>query len=258
MKKNKFIYSALGVLLLASCEKVINVDLKKAEPKIVIEGIINNSGDPAKVTINKSVSFSTPNTFPPVTGATVKVTDNTGKNYTLTENPAGTYTNASLIGVEGRIYTLAITAEGKNYTASCKMPQQVNLDSIFQEKLTFTRPLIVVTALFDDPAGFGNNYQFIETVNGKRNKTIFILDDLYQDGGTISNQLIDEDAKLKAGDVVQIEMQCVDKNIYRYLRGLEDLQFNNSVPANPDSNISNNALGYFSAHTSQKATITIR
>jgi Domain of unknown function (DUF4249) len=256
--KIKITYVAIAALSLASCEKVINVDLKNAEPKIVIEGVINNSGDPAKVTISKSVSFSIPNTFPPVTGAVVKVSDNAGNNYTLKENGAGNYTNASLIGVEGRTYNLSITAEGKNYTASCKMPPQVNLDSVFQEKLTFTRPLIAVNALFDDPKGFGNNYQFIETINGKRNKTIFILDDLYQDGGTISNQLIDEDAKLKAGDVVQIEMQCVDKNIYRYLRGLEDLQFNNSVPANPESNITNNALGYFSAHTSQKQTITIR
>jgi hypothetical protein len=258
MKQYYILLMIITALTFTACEKVINVDLKNVESKIVIEGIIDNSSNPAKVIISKSVSFSTANTYPPVTGATVKIIDNLSNNFTLTETTRGTYTNAALIGIPGRTYTLTVTAEGKNYTAVSTMPQQVYLDSLFQEKITLTKTIIVVNALFDDPAGFGNSYQFIETVNGKRNKAIFILDDQFQDGGTIANQLIDEDIKLKAGDLVQIEMQCVNRTIYRYLLGLSDLQLGNTVPANPETNISNNALGYFSTHTSQKKTIQIR
>ncbi len=257
MKKYK-IAAAIGMaIILASCEKVINVDLKSATPKIVIEGIVNNS-DPAKVVISKSVSFSNTSTYPAVTGATVNISDNAGNTYTLAETVAGTYTNALLVGVPGSTYTLAVTAEGKNYTASCTMQPPVNMDTLYQETLTVTAKSIIATAEFTDPAGFGNSYHFVETVNGKRNKTIFVVDDLFQDGGLISYQLFDEDLKLKAGDVVQVEMQCIDRVVFRYLRGIQDLQFNNTVPANPDNNISNNALGYFSAHTAQKKTIVIR
>jgi hypothetical protein len=258
MKQYHILLMIITALTFTACEKVINVDLKNAEAKTVIEGIVDNSGNPAKVIISKSVSFSSANTYPPVTGAVVKITDNLGNTFALTESPAGTYTNAALIGVVGRSYTLNVTAEGKNYTAVSIMPQRVNLDSIFQEKLTLTKVTIVADAKFNDPTGFGNNYQFIETVNGKRNKTIFILDDQYQDGGTIINQLVDEDIKLKAGDLVQIEMQCIDRTTYRYILGLADLQGGNTVPANPETNISNNALGYFSAHTSQKKTMVIQ
>jgi Domain of unknown function (DUF4249) len=258
MKPNNPVLPLLFAVLLMSCTKVINVDLKNATPEIVIEGIVDNSGLPAKVTISKSVSFSTGNIYPAVTGAIVQITDNTGGNYRLVENPAGIYTNPTLTGVPGRTYSLSVIAGGKSYTAVSTMPSVVVLDSLIQDKLSLTKPTIFVSAVFSDPPGFGNNYQFIETVNGKRNKTIFILPDIYQDGGIIENQLLDEELKLKAGDRVSVEMQCLDKNVYRYLKGLEDLQTGGTVPANPETNISNNPLGYFSAHTSQKKSIIIR
>lgn len=257
MKYYIIIYAVL-LAALSSCEKVINVDLKKAEPKIVIEGIVDNSGNPAKVTIAKSVFFSNDNNFPVISGALVKITDNTGAVFLLTETAAGTYTNALLTGIPGRTYTMSVLAEGKSYTAVCKMPLPVNLDSVFQDKIIITNPVIFANAVFDDPVGFGNNYQFTESINGRRNKTLFIMNDIFQDGGTINTELIDEDAKLKVQDTVQIEMRCIDKPVFHYLRGIEDLTNGATVPANPDSNISNEALGYFSAHTSQKKTIIIK
>ncbi len=258
MKNGQIVLCLALITFFVSCEKVVNVDLKNAAPGIVIEGIVDNSGNPAIVMVSKSVAFSAENIYPAVTGAAVKIADDLGNSFTLTEGPVGTYTNAALIGVSGRTYTLTVMAEGKKYTAVSIMPQQVNLDSLFQEKITISKASIIANARFNDPIGFGNSYQFVETVNRKRNKTIFILDDQYQDGGTITNQLIDEDIDLKAGDSVLVEMQCLDKNIYRYFKGMADLQGGNTVPANPDSNITNGALGYFSANTSQKLTIVIR
>jgi hypothetical protein len=256
----KYITFALFIItiIFTSCEKVINVDLKTADPKLVIEGVVDNSGKPAKVRLSKSIAFSVNNIYPTVNGASVKITDNLGNMFTLLESPVGTYANAALIGVSGRTYTLTVVAEGKTYTAISTMPQQVNLDSVFQEKITITKPIVFASALFNDPSGFGNYYNFIETINGKRNKNIFALDDIYQDGGLVVNQLFDGDSSLKVGDKVKIEMQCISKTTYRYLVGLQDLQFNNSVPANPVNNITNNALGYFSAHTAQVDSLVIQ
>lgn len=42
-------------------------------------------------------------------------------------------------------------------------------------------------------------------------------------------------------------MRCMDKSVYRYIKDLQDVQFGGTFPANPGSNISNTALGYFSA-----------
>ncbi|MFM9909701.1 MAG: DUF4249 domain-containing protein [Chitinophagaceae bacterium] len=258
MKNNLKILAILIISLFCSCEKVINVDLKSADAKIVIEGIIDNSGNPATVKITKSVPFSNSSSFPAIRGAIVTISDNDGNNYSLTENPEGTYRNASLIGIVGRTYQLTVNLEGKKYTASATIPNPINLDTLLQDKIIITKPVLFVSAAFDDPKAIENNYQFIETVNSKRSTTIFLLNDQFQDGGTITYEMIDEELKLKTGDTVEVEMQCIDKKIYRYLRGLEDLQFNNTVPANPESNLDNNVLGYFSAHTSQKKIIVIK
>jgi hypothetical protein len=226
----QYAIALLALLGLASCEKVVNVDLNNAEPKLVIEGLVNNASA-AKVTISRSVPFSNSNSFPVVTGAAVSISDNAGNTYTVA---------------------------GKIYTASSTMPPQVDFEDLFQDTVFFSKKTTIATAVFTDPAGFGNYYHFIETVNGKRGKVIFLVDDQFQDGGIIFNELVDEDLKLKVGDVVQVEMQTVDSVVFRYLRGLQDLQFNNTVPANPDTNIGNGALGFFSAHTSQTKTLVIR
>jgi hypothetical protein len=258
MKKYKIVIAAVMVIAFASCEKVINVDLKNAEPKIVIEGIVDNSGNPAAVKISKSVSFSAGNTYPAVSGATVKITDGAGNSFTLTEGAAGTYSNALLKGVPGKTYNLSVTAEGKNYTATSIMPQQVPLDTLIQDTVRISGTVKVVNAIFSDPPGFGNNYHLVQIINGKRNASIFASDDLYTDGSATPFQLDDGDKKLKTGDVVLVEMQCIDYKVYRYIKGLSDLRDANTVPANPDTNISGNPLGYFSAHTSEKKTIVIR
>lgn len=257
MKNSIKFYIIVLLFAVTSCEKVINVDLTNAESRIVIEGMINDSGDPATVIISKSIPFSHLNNYPPVTGAVVKITDNAGNNFTLTEGAAGVYSNATLIGVPDRTYTLHVVASGQTYSSVCKMPQPVNLDSLFQDTIIFNKSITFVSALFVDPVGFGNYYQVIETINGKRVNTIYVLDDSFQDGGKINNQFIDEEAEIKKNDTVQIEMRCIDKNVYRYIKGLQDLQFGGTVPANPESNISNNALGYFSAHNSVQKTIVI-
>lgn len=258
MKKVQIFYVVAAMIALSSCEKVINVDLKNADPKLVIEAIVDNSGDAAKVIISKSVPFSNPNTYPAIAGAIVKITDNAGNNFLFTESSPGIYTNATLVGVPGRTYSLNVSTNGQTYTAISTMPMPVSLDSLQQGKIIISKPTIFVSAVFNDPAGFGNKYQFVERINGKRNKTIFLIDDMYQDGGKITNECMDEDAEIKKGDTVIIEMRCVENDIFRYMKGLQDLNLGGTVPANPVSNLSNGALGYFSAHTTQQKTIVIK
>jgi hypothetical protein len=253
-----FIVGLMFVFFLTSCEKVINVDLNAAPPKIVIEGrVTNQPSEIAKVTITKSLVVSSTNSYPTISGASVKVTSSAGIVFSFTETAPGVYTNSALIGSPGTAYTLTVVAEGTTYTATSIMPQPVLIDSIYQESVIGKK---IVTLQYTDPLGFGNNYQFIETINGKRNENIFIADDSFLDGGLVESQFLNEQSQydLKTGDNVLVELQCIDKNILRYLRGLQDIQLNNTVPANPPSNLTNKALGYFSAYTTDKRSIVIR
>jgi hypothetical protein len=259
MKNYRILLAAFLLYLFPSCEKVINVDLKSAAPKIVIEGIVDNSGKPAKVIISKSVAFSVGNTYPAVTGATVKITDNTNNVFTLTETAPGIYTNAPLLGVVGKTYSLYVLAEGKTYTAISKMQRTVPLDTLIQESISLgTETQKIVDAYYTDPVGFGDNSQIVQTINGKNDKSVHVADDSFSDGSSAPFQIFGSTTKLKAGDVVNVELRFIDKNVYRYFKGIADLQDGNTVPADPTTNISGNPLGYFSAHTTQTKTIVIR
>src|SRR5258708_13460078 len=83
-----------------ACKKVIQVDLKNAVSRIVIEGEVTNTIQPYEVRISKTVNFSAGNTYPPVTAARWPITDiSTGIGHYLTEaSPQSKTSNPSLAG----------------------------------------------------------------------------------------------------------------------------------------------------------------
>jgi Domain of unknown function (DUF4249) len=267
MKIRNIIIAIAIVAACSSCEKVVNVDLKNAEPKIVIEGVVDNSGKPASVKITKSVSFSNTSIAPTVSGALVKISDDAGNNFTLLETTPGVYTNSSLVGQIGKTYTLSVLNAGVNYTGKSKMPRQAPIDTVYQESVTIPGNAPgsaasigkIATLVYTDLVGFGDNVQVVQTINGKLDNTLNVGDDQFTDGSDLPYQIYpNPNTKIKTGDVVKLELRFIDKNVFRYLNGILEIQGGNTVPANPDSNISGGALGYFSAHTSETKTIIIQ
>src|SRR6187551_2496352 len=103
---NKYIITILATVMIASCEKEISIDLNSSSPQIVIEGNISDEPGPYTVKISKTVNFSEANVFPPVTGALVVISDNTGVIDTLTETLPGSYLTNTITGTQGNTYTL--------------------------------------------------------------------------------------------------------------------------------------------------------
>jgi uncharacterized protein YbgA (DUF1722 family) len=56
---------------------------------------------------------------------------------------------------------------------------------------------------------------------------------------------------LLPGDVLKIEMQCIDEFVYEYFNSFGNTLGGSATPANPYTNIIGSELGYFSAHTSE-------
>ncbi len=252
------------ILFLYSCQKVVNLNLNTIPPQIVIQGEVTDSAGPYSITINKSVDFYAPNTFPPVSGAVVKLSDNLGNQDSLIEYTPGIYSTTAFLGRPGRTYTLSVTVNGNTYTAISVMPMPVKLDSItFEQTSGFGINQINAMVNFQDPPGVPNYYQFIEYINGKQfNKEIFIFDDRLSDGKYISTTLRTDSSYLNPGDALKVYMYSIDQNVYNYFLQLRQSSgtgaFNSTAsPANPTTNITGGALGYFSAHTTQYQTITV-
>jgi Domain of unknown function (DUF4249) len=248
-----------AALLVCSCKKTVTLKLNTATPQIVIQGEITNLPVPYTITISQSVGFYADNTFPPVSGASVIVSDTTnGIRDSLTEEAPGTgiYRTHETVGVPGHTYTLSVTSQQQTYTATSTMPMPVTLDSIaFSQLSGFGNNQIDAIADFQDPAGIKNYYQFVEFVNGSQiTKDIFVLSDRLSDARYINYTLFNDTSYLFKGDQVQVNMYCIDENVYNYFYQLVQSggtgAFSTTAsPANPTSNISNGALGYFSAHT---------
>lgn len=252
--------------ILASCTKVVNIDLNSANPNLVVDAEITDQPGPYTVNLTKTVNFSDNNVFPAVTGATVVITDNAGNSETLTETGSGNYVASHLQGTVGRSYHISITSNNKNYTATSTMPAPVALDSVIADTSSRTRgggfgggnttPVVGVSvhAVFTDPAGVVNYYRLIECVNRVPNyNNISIVSDQGQDGSIISKSVVRRDTTIHKGDTITVILESIDVNVYEYYRTLAQITkqqtgIQTTVPGNPTTNLSNNALGFFSAY----------
>lgn len=256
--------TVVAAVTTVSCKKVIHVDLNNAAPQIVIEGAVTNARGPYQVKITKTVDFSASNVYPPVTNAVVSITDSTS-NLTdqLVQTDSGVYKTRKLVGSAQHTYFLNVTIDGKRYSAVSKMPKPVFLDSVtFAMNFDFNnKQEINAVVNFQDPVGLGNYYQFTETVNSRLIPNIFVFEDRLSDGRYIEQPLFNDSSYLAKDDTLTVVMNCVDKNIYNYFFTLANVTGNNNfqtaTPANPVTNITGGALGYFSAHTTQRAKLNV-
>lgn len=261
--KIKYLAEALlFISTLVGCKKVINVNLDNVGIQPVITGEINNRPGPYHISISKSVNYSSDNVFPSVSGAFVTIAGN-GLIDTLSEKTPGIYVTHNLIGKPGKSYSLYVSIQGAVYSATSVMPQPVPLDSI--SFIEGRNNNIYAVANFQDPPDVDNYYQFIEYSNGIRfsnGRGNSVFSDRLSDGRYISRLLYDDSTDIKSGITLKLQMKCIDKAVYTYWDELLEVSgsgnFSGLTPANPTSNISGGALGYFSANTTTSRTVEIQ
>jgi hypothetical protein len=260
----RYILLFVVIALTASCRKVISLDLHNAAKRLVVEADITNQAGGCQVVLSQTADFAADNNFPPVSGASVTISDNTGNMTLLTESSPGDYVAPSLVAQTGVTYHLLIVSNGDTVSSVSTLPVQVNFDDLFiSEDQIFGTTYKVANVIYNDPTDIGHYYQFVQWVNGVKVKRIYTADNQLTAGRPQDVELYldpntkDKD-KIKSGDTVTVEMQCLDEAAHAYWFSAEQSATGdnqNAVPSNPVSNLAGNALGYFSAHTSQIRTI---
>lgn len=249
----KIIAIAILSHVLYSCTKVIDVDLNSTDPKYVIEGVITNETKPFSITIKQSVNFSETNNYPKISGAVVTISDNAGQSETLVESSAGKYTTSSILGIPGRTYQLNVKISDKTFTASSTMPTLVALDSLSLKKSSFGfSSKKVVHYNFNDPLTRGNNYKADLYINRKLEKIVTVFNDRLANGIKISSAFQGQNIDYKSGDTLRVSLANLDNTVFEYFFEISQLSGGPNqagTPANPTSNISGGALGYFSAQS---------
>lgn len=190
----KIILIALAALAFISCEKEVDVDLPETDPKLVVEGVIEN-GLPPIVILTRTQSYFAPTSLSSIAGIFVKdavITVSDGSNTVtlqelgseglteeqvaqaaeltgldptlLAEADISVYTllDNSMVGEVGRTYTLNITGDGKSCSAITKIPNIVPWDSTWwrlAEQDADDDSSGYVWGRLTDPDTLGNGYR---------------------------------------------------------------------------------------------------
>jgi hypothetical protein len=267
--ENIFLF-LLTVLIWTGCQNVVSIDLNKANPHLVIEGNISDQPGPYTVMLSKTGNyFETALVFPAVSNAWITVTDNLGQRDTLNEVTPGTYQSSRLIGTVGRTYTLDVLSEGREYNAITSMPTKVIIDSFYVKPRREARGEggYDIYVLFKDPPEAGNYYRLnarsntlipADSIDGRRYR-------LYNDKLTNGNEMAERiraGRNVQSGDTITVELLSIDKATYDYFHTLRDVLSSDRAatslsPTNPNTNLSNGSLGYFSAYTIDTKRIVI-
>jgi hypothetical protein len=296
------------MVMLHSCEKEISVDLPIAEEKIVVEGNIFPNRPPT-ILLTWSSGYFEPtdlstlqNIF--VHDADVKIRVNnityplqeicsselTPQDLELAASFLGVpvetlqaldiclYTNLSLFGEAGQIYSLEINKGTHRITGETRIPELVELDSLWFE---------IVSVLPDDSLGFifgtitdpdtaGNAYRWYaqrinqypdwiedEDLRGTQKDFGFIaplgsvFDDTFFNGlsfefgyyrGTEPNSTKFDDLNaergfFKRGDTVAVRGCTIDRNAYKFLYSFESQVSNQGSPFAVPFNLEYNVEG---------------
>jgi Domain of unknown function (DUF4249) len=259
----KYSFFILLSTLLTSCTKIIDIDLNSSAPQIIIEGLINDETGPYTVKITKTINFSDPNNFPGVQNASVTILDDSGIKEVLKETKPGIYQTATLQGSPGKTYTLTVVAEGKTYTSMSKMPLPVDLKGIEIIENTInggvgndSTQFFDVQLYFKDDGNIKNFYRVVQRANGLVFNPFFnVTDDNLFNGQDFPFLIFNDEVNLKSGDSLALELHSMDKGAFDYFFSLGQTESGQSgTPANPVTNISGGALGYFSAYSVSKAS----
>jgi hypothetical protein len=248
---------SLAILFLCGCTEKIDIDLFESPVNLVIEGYVTNEVTQHSVILSWSSPYF--NDSPPemVRGATVTLEDSSTR-YTLFENSPGIYlTDAFFAGIPGNSYTLTVTVDGKTYTAISEMPSVQPIDSIaFYE--SETKEKVYDIGLFaQEPPEPGDHYfwrVYKDFVLMSKNITQleFANDDLIN--GNYLNGIRVQSVEARAGNRITLEMASITEEYYEYCLAIikETLYADGpfeSAPASITGNISNGALGFFTAYS---------
>ncbi len=178
VKNYLFYFCVLFSLLIISCNKEEEIGYVDYDPKISVEGWIEN-GTPATVMLTWTASFNQEmdTTYllnHVIKSAKVSVSDGEqteiltlgmNKNYL----PPYTYYGSSLIGKTGKTYTLKIEYQNKTIAAQTYIPQAVPLDDYWFVPESDTSGYVHIG--FKNDVMSGNYYQIATKVKNK--ETIF-------------------------------------------------------------------------------------
>lgn len=243
-------------LALGACVESAEVTLKNSEPRLIVEGKVQNGEGPFEVKLSLSTDFFH-SEAEYIEEAIVTISDDAGNSEQLEYNDSGIFLAKELKGTPGNTYHLTVDYQGKLYEAWSKMPKLPEIEAI--EVVYYEKSFLRKAGYYIGVRGIENKIAagFYRSLIYKgdslynplgRNDLFAAIDE--EEGNGISR--IDIPFPFELGDSVTLEIVSMDREAYIFYQSFlllltSDGGLFGSPPANPEGNISNGALGLFQA-----------
>jgi Domain of unknown function (DUF4249) len=270
--------SLVLITTLVSCEETVELDLNQTPDRVVIEGQVTDARGRQYVRVTKSSGFYQLGNTIRIANAQVVVKDDAGNQLTFVHNPrshkdsAGYYLPpAGFVGVVDRTYTLNVLLDGKTYESSDKLLRVSKLDSlayrpnIFRERDEPDDGKIYELLIYaKEPQETEDNYLIKYYRNDSliynRETDVYILND-YGVGENIDG--VPSSVYYDIGDKARVEMYSVSRDGFLFYSDLATILNSDGgmfspPPANPRSNITGGALGFWQVSAMNYREVTLK
>ena len=271
---NNLIIIMIIISQLFSCTEIIDLPLDESEIKLVVEGTITTDTTAHTIFLTQTTGYYYEQFSPHVTGAHV-VIDDGEQTFTLMERWPGVYQTArSFYGIEGKTYTLKIELATPlngftEFSASAYMDYAVTLDSAkaeFRQGFSEQGMWEVKCWLQDPPSTDFYRFELLRNniVTTSNINNWIVTDDRFFNGQYVWGATITylDMEKLASGDMLGVKLFKISKEFYNFI-GDAKSELHGSNPlfsgpgANIRGNISNGAIGFFTAYPVSKVKFLI-
>lgn len=244
--------------VLASCEKVIDVDLNSGDPQTVVEANLAAGADSLEVRITQTANYF--GTADPATINDAQVSlVSLGNRINATPQGNGIYRISNINATADVEYTLEVSVDGALTTATSYMPPAVVIDSVYfqYEEDGFFEPGFRPYLAFQDPPETENFYRILILINGEYDGEIRLGNDKFSNGEY--QEIRFPFLELESGDELRIELRSIDEKVYTYYETLDPISGGGGqpgiAPGNPVTNLEGPIqLGYFGTYSSDEGS----
>jgi len=257
-----FTFQIVALLLLSSCETVIDADIDEGPSQLSVDAWITDQPGEQRIRLTQTAPYLQNGAAIPATGALVGIRDSKGRTYEFTDPDNDGYyswkpaTTRDTLGRIGETYTLGVQFKDEQYISASRMNRVPRIDSLFftEEKISPFSDKKGFQAEFyaRDIPGATDYYRVRFFRNGqlqnRPNDIITVYDAGFSAGGDTDGlffirpirQAINPDQFYARNDTVRVELQSITPEAFFFFIELQTQVTNGGLFASPPANVPTN------------------
>jgi hypothetical protein len=288
---NNPIILILTLMLSTACTERIELDIDSSDPVLVIYGSITDTLAYQQIAITSSVPYFSDESNPPISGAKVQVTTSENETWAYVESQTekGIYrTEQPKAGKQGITYYLEVVYDFDQDGADEIYEANSTLLPPFQTDSTQIRTIdymgynvYTINIHGQEPSGedfYMSKFYVCDTL-ATTLSDVGLWNDILFDGQYLNGLLIysfgdmteydkysEEDSKymvfVSPGDEIIVEFNHIEEKYFNFIKQAQDMRYGENPmfggpPSNIQGNISNGAVGFFSAYSPSRSKVIV-